>query len=320
MSTAASAFTPTLNFSPSSSVPCCTPDCALVTDSHLRGKTSRSVVLGDIRKTQTSLMAPFHAIMDAASQEAKENRLPRPPSTLGSRSGVSSSVPPSVANTSRISTIDGGKVRPCIILGLYGNIARVCLMGTFGGAFIDELSPELQEHVSVMFSPTCKRQGNWLQERKIFHIHSTPEWSHVEGKVQYVVPLVLEIGLDAVNKRWAVDRKLAGHSAGGAEGYYVDMKNMARLRIYASTMSRDLQSQCRDWKYRKNLRYVVEKKPVIQAPFNPQRQVGRKSTLMRLAQEAQRNFGNGNFLLSDRDHCVDGLGTNRLLLLAQRKV
>ncbi|KAL1683645.1 hypothetical protein EV122DRAFT_201431 [Schizophyllum commune] len=315
MSPTAHSLTSTPNSGQSPAQARCTPRCALVIDPHLRGRTSRSVALGDIRKTQTSLMAPFHTIIDAASQRSKENRRPQPPSTMGSRSSVASSISPSArsALTSRVSTSEGGKVRPCVVIGMNGTNARVCLMGTFEGLFIDRLPAEVQQRVAVMYSPTCKHKGGWLQRPNIAHMHSIPDWHHDEGKVQYIVSLVHDIGLHDVGKRWVVKTP----TARPGEGYYMDMDNSSELRTSAGELSADLQRRCGDRKYRTHMRQVLKefKRSVTSASsHDSQRLVGGKSGC------AQRDFGVGNFLFGNRDHRIGRSKSNRLVLVAQWNV
>ena len=241
--------------------PTCTPHCALVPDPHLRSKSGRSVAPGDIHVTRTSLVAPFHKAMDIASIESKENKGAQHASTSDSHSTIASSIRASQRSTllsaSCASTSKGGKRRPCIVIQIQRSSARVFLMGTFGGTRTQDLPQELRPYLAIMSSCNCKWGGNWLGKWRNGHTHSVPEWLQEDGNIQYVVPIVHDIGMDAVTERWAIDRKQAGSST--AEGFYMDMDNMSLLLRHSGRMARDLRMKCSSREYRKRLRRAARK-------------------------------------------------------------
>ncbi|KAL1762278.1 hypothetical protein FB107DRAFT_268560 [Schizophyllum commune] len=204
--------------------------------------------------------------MDLASQESKENKGIRRASD--SQSSIASSIRASQRSTllspSCASTTKGGKKRPCIVIQTTPSSARVFLMGTFGGTRAQDLPQELQPYLAIMSSCNCKWGGNWLGKWRNGHTHSVPEWLQEDGNIQYVVPIVHDIGMDAVTERWAVDRKQAGSSA--AEGFYMDMDNMSLLLRHSGRMARDLRMKCGSREYRKRLRRAARKPVDSQQP------------------------------------------------------
>ncbi|KAL1710113.1 hypothetical protein EV121DRAFT_275991 [Schizophyllum commune] len=296
--------------------PTCTPHCALVPDPHLRSKSGRSVAPGDIHVTRTSLVAPFHKAMDIASLQSKENKGPQHESTSDSQSSIASSIRASQRSTllsaSCASTSKGGKRRPCIVIQMQRSSARVFLMGTFGGSRTQDLPQELRPYLAIMSSCNCKWKGNWLEKWRNGHAHSIPEWYQEDGNIQYIVPIVHEIGMDAVEERWA-DRMPSRDN--NAEGYHMDMTNMNLLLRHSERMGGDLKMRCVSREYRKRLRRAARKPPAADAPsLNSQRLVGGMSV------HAQHHFGVRNFLFSNRDHRVGWPRGNRLVLVAQWNV
>ncbi|KAL1762280.1 hypothetical protein FB107DRAFT_254125 [Schizophyllum commune] len=241
--------------------PTCTPHCALVPDPHLRSKSGRSVAPGDIHVTRTSLVAPFHKAIDIASLQSKENKAPQHASTSDSQSTIASSIRASQRSTllsaSCASTSKGGKRRPCIVIQMQRSSARVFLMGTFGGSRTQDLPQELRPYLAIMSSCNCKWKGNRLEKWRNGHAHSIPEWYQEDGNIQYIVPIVHEIGMDAVEERWADRTPSRGNNA---EGYHMDMTNM-NLR-----MGRDLKMRCVSREYRKRLRRAARKPVDSQQP------------------------------------------------------
>ncbi|KAL1688393.1 hypothetical protein GGG16DRAFT_127209 [Schizophyllum commune] len=306
-----------LNLRPSSSRPNCTPGCALVTDPHLCGKTGRFVAPGDIRITCTSLVAPFHKAMDLASQESKENKGIRRASD--SQSSIASSIRASQRSTllspSCASTTKGGKKRPCIVIQTTPSSARVFLMGTFGGTRAQDLPQELQPYLAIMSSCNCKWGGNWLGKWRNGHTHSVPEWLQEDGNIQYVVPIVHDIGMDAVTERWAIDRKQAGSST--AEGFYMDMDNMSLLLRHSGRMARDLRMKCGSREYRKRLRRAA-RKPVSRRPAAGAPPLNSQRLVRSMSVHAQHHFGVRNFLFGNRNHRVGRPRNHKLVFLAQR--
>ncbi|KAI5900291.1 uncharacterized protein SCHCODRAFT_02484951 [Schizophyllum commune H4-8] len=296
--------------------PTCTPHCALVPDPHLRSKSGRSVAPGDIHVTRTSLVAPFHKAMDIASLESKENKGFRHASTSDSQSTTASSIRASQRSTllsaSCASTSKGGKRRPCIVIQMQRSSARVFLMGTFGGSRTQDLPQELRPYLAIMSSCNCKWKGNWLEKWRNGHAHSIPEWYQEDGNIQYIVPIVHEIGMDAVEERWA-DRMPSRDN--NAEGYHMDMTNMNLLLRHSERMGGDLKMRCVSREYRKRLRRAARKPPAANAPsLNSQRLIGGMSV------HAQCDFGVGNFLLDNRDHRFGRPRSSRLVLVAQWNV
>ncbi|KAL1664962.1 hypothetical protein GGF50DRAFT_53625, partial [Schizophyllum commune] len=238
--------------------PACTPRCALVTHGRHRGKTGRSLRLGDIRKTTTSLLAPFYKVLDDQTDgksSVRHSTLRTKPRTRRSTMG------------SRASSTNGPKVRPCIIMDIAWDTAeaQVCLMGTFEGRNIDELHPYVAERLAVLFAPDCAYKGDWVAKGKTAHMHSTPDWSQAEGKLQYIVPLIHDVELSSLDKRWAISRD--GDSRhNNPEGYYMDSANLYYLSSYTEKVLRGLQRNCADKGYRRDFRQVLREKWTVDGP------------------------------------------------------
>ncbi|KAL1683092.1 hypothetical protein EV122DRAFT_202176 [Schizophyllum commune] len=243
--------------------PLCTPNCVRTTRTR-RGRLGASICKGDIRKTEISLVAPFHKFMDEASL-ADRMRRSRAPSTLRSRSSVAPSQSPSrLASPSCVSSTSGGKVRPCIVLQEKDGIATVCTMGTFEKAHIQILHPSLREHIAVMYSRKCMWQDGWIGESGARHLHSSPEFYQAEGCIQYIVPIMHDIEVDAVGERWSIHRKHSGDGDGDAiEGYYLDSDNMNDLQRHILKTRRDLKEQFASRRNRNHFRHVLRKKKKV---------------------------------------------------------
>lgn len=252
----------------------CAPGCTLATHSpsHRRGKTGRELSSGDIRTTTISLLAPFYeALKGYRSVKLDDKSLART-STFRSQPGVapshSSSRRPSVASGSCASGRDGPKTRPCVLIDKGESTAQVILMGTFEGAYIDELHPVLQDYVAILFSRDSTYEEERFTKGRPAHMHSTPEWAQKPkhlGHLQYIVPLRHEIDLRAVNDRWKVLRRGDGGSppsAGGddPEGYYMDGQNMFDLDGHAEDMYQTLKRRCRRRAYRYELRQALRER------------------------------------------------------------
>ncbi|KAL1664964.1 hypothetical protein GGF50DRAFT_53649 [Schizophyllum commune] len=257
----------------------CAPECTLASHSptHHRGKTGRELSSGDIRTTTISLLAPFYeALKGYRSVKLDDKSLART-STFRSQPSRSSSRRPSVASGSCASGRGGPKRRPCVIVDAGAATAKVILMGTFEGAYIDELHPILQEYLAILFSRDSTYEEERFTKGRPAHMHSTPEWAQKPrhlGHLQYIVPLRHEIDLHAATERWKVLRTGDGgstRSAGGGdtEGYYMDGENMSDLISHAETMYDRLRGRCQRRSYRHALRQALRERG--KAGSNPNR-------------------------------------------------
>ncbi|KAL1732221.1 hypothetical protein EV714DRAFT_248083, partial [Schizophyllum commune] len=248
----------------------CAPECTLATHSptHHRGKTGREFSSGDIRTTTISLLAPFYeALKGYRSVKLDDKSLART-STFRSQPSRSSSRRPSVASGSCASGRGGPKRRPCVIVDAGAATAKVILMGTFEGAYIDELHPILQEYLAILFSRDSTYEEERFTKDRPAHMHSTPEWAQKPkhlGHLQYIVPLRHEIDLHAATERWKVLRTGDGGSthlagAGDTEGYYMDGENMSDLIGHAEVMYDRLRMRCQRRTYRHALRQALRER------------------------------------------------------------
>ncbi|KAL1758905.1 hypothetical protein FB107DRAFT_258206, partial [Schizophyllum commune] len=248
----------------------CAPECTLATHSptHHRGKTGREFSSGDIRTTTISLLAPFYeALKGYRSVKLDDKSLART-STFRSQPSRSSSRRPSVASGSCASGRGGPKRRPCVIVDAGAATAKVILMGTFEGAYIDELHPILQEYLAILFSRDSTYEEERFTKGRPAHMHSTPEWAQKPrhlGHLQYIVPLRHEIDLHAATERWKVVQTGDGGSPrsagdGGTEGYYMDGENMSDLIGHAEVMYDRLRMRCQRRSYRHALRQALRER------------------------------------------------------------
>ncbi|KAL1683097.1 hypothetical protein EV122DRAFT_202366 [Schizophyllum commune] len=261
----------------------CAPDCALASCSpiHHRGRTGRELSPGDIRKTTVSLLAPFYTALKGYHSVKLDDRSLARTSTFRSQPGVASSHfssrRSSVASGSCASGRGGPKIRPCVLIDRDEATAQVILMGTFEGAYIDELHPVLQEYVAILFSRDSSYEEERFTKGTPVHMHSTPEWAQKPkhlGHLQYIVPLRHDIDLRALNDRWKVHRTGGGGStlsAGGdgIEGYFMDGQNMFDLDDHAEDMYQVLKRRCRRRAYRHDLRQALRERG--KAGSNPNR-------------------------------------------------
>ncbi|KAI4525156.1 hypothetical protein K525DRAFT_261740 [Schizophyllum commune Loenen D] len=248
----------------------CAPECTLATHSptHHRGKTGREFSSGDIRTTTISLLAPFYeALKGYRSVKLDDKSLART-STFRSQPSRSSSRRPSVASGSCASGRGGPKRRPCVIVDAGAATAKVILMGTFEGAYIDELHPILQEYLAILFSRDSTYEEERFTKGRPAHMHSTPEWAQKPrhlGHLQYIVPLRHEIDLHAATERWKVVQTGDGGSPrsagdGDTEGYYMDGENMSDLIGHAEVMYDRLRMRCQRRPYRHALRQALRER------------------------------------------------------------
>ncbi|KAL1683085.1 hypothetical protein EV122DRAFT_202299 [Schizophyllum commune] len=259
----------------------CTPDCALASHSHHRGKTGRELSSGDICTTTISLLAPFYEALKKYHSVKLDNKSLARTSTVRSQSGVapshSTSRRPSAASGSRASGRGGPKTRPCVVIEKGVATAKVILMGTFEGAYIDELHPVLQDYVAILLSRDSTYEEERFTKGRPAHMHSTPEWSQKAphlGHLQYIIPLRHEIDLHAVTDRWEVSRtgnggSLRSEGASDTEGHYMDGPNMSFLVKHAEVMFQRLRRRCQRRAYRHELRQALRERG--KAGSNPNR-------------------------------------------------
>ncbi|KAI5888858.1 uncharacterized protein SCHCODRAFT_02513648 [Schizophyllum commune H4-8] len=261
----------------------CALECTLATHSptHHRGKTGRELSSGDIRTTTISLLAPFYeALKGYRSVKLDDKSLART-STFCSQPSRSSSRRPSVASGSCASGKGGPKRRPCVIVEAGAATAKVILMGTFEGAYIDELHPILQEYLAILFSQDSTYEEERFTKGRPAHMHSTPEWAQKPkhlGHLQYIVPLRHEIDLHAATDRWEVLRRGDGGSPrsagdGDTEGYYMDGENMSDLISHAEVMYDRLRGRCQRRSYRHALRQALRERGKARNPNRSQASV-----------------------------------------------
>ncbi|KAL1732218.1 hypothetical protein EV714DRAFT_282832 [Schizophyllum commune] len=248
------------------------PPPGLAPPSQPRSRVERLRCTRDIRITYISLLAPFYKILDDCSGRSKVRQPSRRSSTVRSRSVASPrSRQSTVASPSCASTTNGPKKRPCIVVNVGQSSAEVCIMGTFEGAFVDRIHKDLRPHLAILVSRKSKHKGDWLQNSKMRHLHSQPEWYQAKGNVQYIVPLLHDIDLDEIKDRWlASGRQKAGgdelrspdHLAAdsSAEGYYMDERNLLGLYDYAEETARQLKYLSGDRAYRRRLRRILDEK------------------------------------------------------------
>ncbi|KAL1683088.1 hypothetical protein EV122DRAFT_273652 [Schizophyllum commune] len=138
-------------------------------------------------------------------------------------------------------------------------------MGSFEGRCLDELHPYLQEHLAILFSRECIYDDARVAKFTNPHLHSTPDWVHPRGKLQYIVPILHRIDLHDIDMRWAIDsRRSAGND--DLEGHYMNMDNLLELRTHAKGMYGSLKEQCKDRVYRQKLRQVLREKWTVDGP------------------------------------------------------
>ncbi|KAI5888860.1 uncharacterized protein SCHCODRAFT_02637933 [Schizophyllum commune H4-8] len=252
--------------------PLCTRECARGPSRHCGGRTGGHLAVGDIRITYISLLAPFYKILDDNSWRSKVRQPSRRSSTVRSRSVASPrSRQSTIASPSCASTTNGPKKRPCIVANVGQSSAEVCIMGTFEGAFVDKIHKDLRPHLAILVSRKSKHKGDWLQDSKMRHLHSQPEWYQSKGNVQYIVPLMHDISLDDIKDRWLASsrQKINGAEPRSPdslavdpppEGYYMDERNLLGLYDYAEETARQLKYLSGDRAYRRRLRRILDEK------------------------------------------------------------
>uniref|UniRef100_D8PVN1 Uncharacterized protein n=1 Tax=Schizophyllum commune (strain H4-8 / FGSC 9210) TaxID=578458 RepID=D8PVN1_SCHCM len=247
------------NLGTHSDKPSCTPDCILATHDDHRGRTGRYVTVGDIRTTQTPLLAAFYTFLDGYSQT-------RTSTHISQSLALSSTHRRSIPTASRDSSTCGSRTRPCIVTAVTPGVAQVFLMGTFEGATIDKLNPYLREYVAVLFSRTSPFNSDLLEESNTAHFHSSPEWTQEKQFTQYIIPLIQDIDINAVCGRWWIRRTAGGDSSYSGdttqgEGYRMNAENLFELRTHSNDALRDLKQRCNDRKYRAELRHALDDRP-----------------------------------------------------------
>ena len=220
------------------------------------------MTVGDIRTTQTPLLAAFYTLLDGYSGTRSSTHLSQ---SIAPSSNRRRSIP----TASRASSAYGNKTRPCIVTAVTPGVARVFLMGTFEGATIDELNPYLQEYIAVLFARTSPFDSDLLEESNTGHFHSSPEWVQDKQFTQYIIPLIQDIDINDVCGRWKIRGTVDGDSSHSAangditqgEGYRMNAENLFELRTYSNDALRELKQRCSDRQYRAELRHALDDRP-----------------------------------------------------------